>query len=279
MSIRIRSIANLVEDSGIKILIHGPAGAGKTVMCCTSGEPTLIISAEAGLLSVRDAPKYIKGIVVESLHDLEEIYQYLYETSDEPDFKWVALDSITEIAEQILTFEKLNNKDPRKAYMDMQERVMTLLRQYRDLKGYNVVMSCKQQRTQEDGGPTLFGPMMPGQRLPQQISYMFDEVFALRVERDDQGNSYRVVQTSRDARYEAKDRSGSLDMFEQPSLKKIAEKIKNKKDDIAAHNSAAKKVVVEKDDQIITEEPVKNEEEPAGQNTTIDVEVEVISVE
>lgn len=226
MAVKIKSIKNMVNQSGIKILVHGPAGAGKTVLCCTAGEPTLIISAESGLLSVRDAPDYIKCAEVDSLDDLEDLYDFLVEDGGET-FKWVALDSITEIAERILHKEKADNKDPRAAYGKLTDHVMDLLRRFRDLRGYNVVMSCKQSRIQGDG-PTFFGPMMPGQQLPQQIPYLFDEVFALRVEKDEDGENYRVLQTSRDAQYEAKDRSGALDMFEEPNLKKIAQKILGK---------------------------------------------------
>ena len=65
----------------------------------------------------------------------------------------------------------------------------------------------------------------PGQKLGQGISYFFDFVFALRVEKDPDGNPYRALQTSRDFNFEAKDRSGALDPFEAPNLAAIAAKI------------------------------------------------------
>ena len=39
---------------GLKIGVAGLVGAGKTSFCATTGAPTVIISAEAGLLSLRD---------------------------------------------------------------------------------------------------------------------------------------------------------------------------------------------------------------------------------
>ena len=53
MSIKLTSTAQAAVDNGIKVLVHGPAGSGKTTLCATTGEPTVIISAEAGLLSLR----------------------------------------------------------------------------------------------------------------------------------------------------------------------------------------------------------------------------------
>lgn len=227
MAIKIKSLSNCVGNTGLKILVHGPAGAGKTVLCATTGAPTLIISAEAGLLSIRNAPKYIKAAEVQTLDDIQDLYEYLLENASEPDFEWVALDSISEIAEKVLAYEKTSNKDPRAAYGNLQEHMMKLLRDFRDLPGYNVIMTCKQQRVNDESlGFNMYMPMMPGAKLAQQIPYLFDEVFALRVEKDEEKVEYRVLQTVRDARYEAKDRSGILEPFEEPNLKKILAKIK-----------------------------------------------------
>lgn len=222
MAIKITSVAEAVEDNGLKILVHGLAGAGKTVLCATTGANTIILSAEAGLLSIRNAPKNIKVMKIESIEDLDEAYEFF---KDSHVCDWIALDSITEIAEQILANEKKENKDPRAAYGMLTERMMEKMRQFRDLPKYNVIMTSKQSR-QEDDGMVSFVPMMPGRQVGPQIPYLFDEVFALRVEQDEDGNDYRVLQTSRDAKYEAKDRSGALEMFEKPNLRKILEKIR-----------------------------------------------------
>lgn len=264
MALKIRSIGKLVQDTGLKILIHGMAGSGKTVMCCTAGEPTLLISAESGLLSIKDAPKYIKGIEIENLDDLEDIYEYLY-NEEEPHFKWIALDSITEIAEQVFHAEKSISSDPRKLYPAMQDRMMEYMRKFRDLskKGYNVVVSCKQQRISEDGGPTLYAPMMPGQKLHQQLPYLFDEVFAIRVETDENGEPYHIIQTKRDLRYEAKDRSGELDLFEEPNLKMLAKKMRGIKTVSKKSQQQVEKLKeqLEKEDDEV-EEQVETAEEP-----------------
>lgn len=223
MAIKIQSLSDAVADNGLKILVHGPAGAGKTVLGATAGVPTLIISAEAGLLSIKDAPSYIRATTVTSLQDIYDVYEYL---AEDHVCDWVVLDSISEIAEVVLAYERTQTKDPRQAYGQLQDQMNALLRKFRDLPHYNVLMTCKQQRLSDDlAGTTMYMPAMPGAKLAQSIPYLFDEVFALRVEKDDEGKTYRVLQTNRDAQYEAKDRSGMLEMFERPSLKHIAQKI------------------------------------------------------
>lgn len=231
MGIKITSVKESLEDSGLKILVHGQAGSGKTVLSATTGAPTLIVSAESGLLSIRNAPSYIRTTVVKSIEDLEEVYSYLMDEGGLKDFEWVNIDSISEIAEVVLADEKASNKDARAAYGNLQDRMMKILRLFRDMP-CNVLMTAKQKRQEDqDTGIVSYVPMLPGSSLTQGIPYLFDEVFALRVEKkqDADGNYYdeRVIQTGKDRRYEAKDRSGELDFYEPPSLKKIAEKIRN----------------------------------------------------
>lgn len=223
MAIQLKSTKQAALD-GIKCLVHGPAGAGKTTLCSTTGEPTIIISAEAGLLSLRGFD--IPVLEVKTLDELYEAYAYVA-GPEGADYSWVCLDSISEIAEVVLNYEKKNNKDPRAAYGLLAEKMTDLIRAFRDLPGKNVLFLCKQDKVKdEQSGAVLYGPSMPGNQLKNGLSYFFDEVLALRVEKDAEGNPTRWLQTQRDYNYESKDRSGALDMFETPSIAAIAAKIR-----------------------------------------------------
>ena len=223
MAIQLKSTKDAALD-GIKILVHGPAGAGKTTLCSTTGEPTIIISAEAGLLSLRGFD--IPVIEVKTLDQLYEAYQYVAGPEGEQ-FSWVCLDSISEIAEVVLNYEKKNSKDPRAAYGSLAEKMTDLIRAFRDLPGRNVLFLCKQEKVKdEQTGAMLYSPSMPGSQLKNGLSYFFDEVMPLRVEKDAAGNPTRWLQAQRDYNYEAKDRSGALDMFEPPNIAGIAAKIR-----------------------------------------------------
>lgn len=225
MAIKLTTTRQAAVDNGIKVCVHAPAGAGKTTLCATTQEPTVIISAEAGLLSLRGHD--IPVIEVSSVEDVHEAYRFIQESADARDFRWVCLDSISEIAEVCLSSEKAKTKDPRQAYGALTDVMGGLIRAFRDLPGRNVYFSSKQERVKDDAtGTTLYCPSMPGQRLGQGLAYFFDEVFCLRVEKDAEGNLTRWLQTGRDFQYEAKDRSGALDMFEPPNLAAIAAKIR-----------------------------------------------------
>jgi hypothetical protein len=225
MAITLTSTRQSAELTGLKFLVHGPAGAGKTTLCGTTGEPTIIISAESGLLSLRHMD--IPVIEVKTLDQMYEAYQFVA-SEEGQQFKWVCLDSISEIAEVVLNHEKKVAKDPRQAYGALAEKMTDLVRAFRDLPGRNVMFSCKQERTKDENtGAMLYYPSMPGNMLKQGIGYFFDFVFAMRVEKDSDGNPTRWLQTQRDFSYEAKDRSGSLDPFEAPDLAAISAKVKS----------------------------------------------------
>jgi hypothetical protein len=216
---KLRSTSQASTEQGIKMLVHGPAGAGKTRLCATLPDP-LIISAEAGLLSLSEFD--IPFVSVNTMNDVTEVYEAL-KAGNSP-YQSIALDSVSEIAEVVLANEKSMTKDPRKAYGELIEKMTALLRAFRDLPQLHVYMSCKQQQ-QIEGETTYHSCSLPGAKLSQQIAYLFDEVFALRVNRSDDGIR-RVLQTAGDSEYEAKDRSGKLDEFEDADLGAIINKIK-----------------------------------------------------
>jgi phage nucleotide-binding protein len=208
----------------IKVLVHGPAGSGKTRLCSTTGGKPIIISAEGGLLSL--AGNDIDVAEVKTFADLQEVYNFLL--SDKK-YDWVCLDSISEIAEVILTNEKAKTNDPRKAYGEMANTMMQLMRSFRDLPK-NIYFAAKQTKVKDEiTGGILSGPSAPGQQIGPAMPYLFDLVFALHSWKDENGQMQRAFQTQKDAQFDAKDRSGKLDMIEPPSLEHVYNKIINPK--------------------------------------------------
>ena len=221
---RIVSPADAVQDQGAKILVYGMAGAGKTFLARTAPGKVLVISAEAGLLSIRDAQN-VEAIEVKSAAEVVEVYEAL--RSGKLQYDTVCLDSISEISELLLQAEKARHKDARKAYGEVQESVTNVMRAFRDLQ-MHVMFICKEDKVNNDGTFEQ-APKMVGTKLGQSITYFFDEVLALRVieDTDEEGNPVqaRWLQTRIGQGYVAKDRSGKLEAFEEPNLTKLIEKL------------------------------------------------------
>jgi phage nucleotide-binding protein len=220
MAIQLKKTGSLSAE-GVKMLVYGAAGAGKTSLIKTLPQP-IVLSAEGGLLSIQDAD--LPYIEIASMDDLREAWVWLG-TAEGMGYQSVALDSISEIAEVCLNAEKKATKDPRQAYGAMQEQMADVIRAFRDLPGRHVLMTAKLEKSQDEMARILYAPSMPGNKTGQSLPYFFDEVLALRVERDADGNTQRALMCDGDGSWLAKDRSGKLDAWEAPDLGAIIAKI------------------------------------------------------
>jgi phage nucleotide-binding protein len=214
-----------VHANGVKILVYGAAGAGKTTLIKTLPKP-IVLSAEGGLLSIQDAD--LPYLEITDMASLKEAYEWITSSKDAAQFESVALDSISEIAEVVLNHEKKVNKDPRAAYGEMQAQMADIIRAFRDIPGKNVYMSAKLDKTQDEMGRVLYAPSMPGNKTGQALPYFVDIVLALRVEKDAEGNTQRALMCDSDGLWLAKDRSGKLSAWEAPDLGEIINKISGK---------------------------------------------------
>lgn len=224
MAINLKSTGDLAAN-GVKLLVYGQAGAGKTSLIPTLPNP-IVLSAEGGLLSIQDAE--LPYIEINSMATLQEAYKWLADSAEAAQFDSVAIDSISEIAEVVLNHEKKVNKDPRAAYGNMQEQMADIIRVFRDLPKKHVYMSAKLEKTQDEMGRVLYAPSMPGNKTGQSLPYFFDEVLALRVEKDAEGGTQRALMCDSDGLWLAKDRSGKLETWESPDLGAVIAKIGGK---------------------------------------------------
>ena len=221
MAINLKRSSQLASD-GVKLLVYGQAGAGKTSLIKTLPHP-VVLSAEGGLLSIADAD--VPYIEISSMDDLREAYAWLRDSVESKQFKTVALDSISEVAEVVLSAEKKIYKDPRQAYGSMIDQMADIIRAFRDLPSRHVYMSAKLEKTQDEMGRILYSTSMPGNKFGPQLPYFFDEVLALRIEKDSEGNSQRALMCDGDGAWLAKDRSGKLAQWEAPDLGEIIKKM------------------------------------------------------
>lgn len=225
MAIKLKNTGSLAEN-GVKLLVYGAAGAGKTTLIKTLPN-VIVLSAEGGLLSIQDAN--LPYIEIGSMDDLREAFTWCKEGKEAAGFESVVLDSISEVAEVVLHEELKKQKDGRAAYGEMNTTMQDLIRAFRDLPGKHVFMTAKLEKSADEMGRILYNPGMPGKSLTQGLPYFFDEVLALRVEKDAEGTTQRALMCDSDGLWLAKDRSGKLEAWEAPDLGAIIAKIGGKK--------------------------------------------------
>ena len=225
MAIQIISSRQAAALHGVKCLIYGKAGMGKTYLARTAPKP-IMLSAESGMLSLRDVD--IPVITIKTVEELTEAYNWASSSPEAAQFETIYIDSISEIAEVVLTNAKAQVKDPRAAYGELIEQMTRTLKAFRDLPGKHVVMSAKQNVvTDSVTGAISYGPSMPGARLAMEMPYLFDLVMQIGIAKTPEGIEYRYLRTHPDMQNEAKDRSGALDAIEPPDLTHVFNKIIN----------------------------------------------------
>ena len=223
MALNFTTTDRAAQLNGVKVLVYGQAGAGKTVLASTAPAPFLI-SAEGGELSLRNMQ--IPMVKITTVDDLRDVYAWCERSAEAKQFQTICIDSLSEIGEVVLNNAKRQVKDPRQAYGELIEKMESTIRLFRDLPGRNVYMSAKMEPTKDElTGVVKYGPAMPGSKLASKLPYFFDEVFRLGINKTPQGESYRFLQTQPDLQYEAKDRSGALAPVEPPHLAQLFAKI------------------------------------------------------
>ncbi len=204
------------------LLVYGRSGVGKTTLIATAKKP-LIISTESGLLSIADYD--IPVIEIKDLDDFKEAYKFCKQKKILKKYDLIALDSISDIAETVLSHLKENVKDPRQAYGQLADSIGKLIRKFRDLDT-STYFIAKAEVYENAAGMQALRPSMPGKKLTNDIDYFFDVVLCLEINTDDEDKPYRYLRTQLTSTVNAKDRSNKLNAIEKPNLAYVMKKLK-----------------------------------------------------
>lgn len=220
------------SNNSAKILIYAPSGQGKTHTASTLAGKTLVISLEAGHLTLRPfhIPMYnlnSKPLVDEKnkpvlgptgiplttplepserLEKLGAIYKSLKEKKE---YDNIFIDSITELSECVLSIvqkEFPDRKDSFPMWGEYGKRMRSIIKSFRDLEGYNVIMTCLSEVDKDENNRRFMACDVAG-KIGKQLPQFFDEVFY--VYRNPEGD-YRFYTKKTDTNV-SKDRSGKLD--------------------------------------------------------------------
>ena len=221
---KIQSTKDFINDR-LTVLVYGNPGVGKTSLAATTKESVLVISAESGLLSLRG--KNVDYIEINGFADLAGVKEFLNKPDTQKKYQWIFIDSLTELSQKLVELLKRKYPDRKDAMVmwgEYNDHITALIKTYRDLKPYNVVMTALAVVDKDEVGRRFIGVDMYG-KVSAKIPQFFDEVFYLKVTEKEDGFVERNLLTCEQNGIIAKDRSGKLQCLEPADLSVIKEKI------------------------------------------------------
>lgn len=218
---QLRPASQLAQRFGVKAVLYGGPGSGKTPMMNTAPRPVLL-AAEPGLLSMRNSN--VPTWEAPTVEKIDEFFVWLKTSAEARNFDTVGFDSISQIAELVLKQEKdpKRNKDGRAAYGKMADKVFDWCNDLYYAPQKHIVLIAKQGI--EDGSG-LKKPFFPGQDLNVRIPHMFDAILHLGLHNlPGMAQPVKAIRCWQDFQYTARDRSGNLAELEPPDLGQLFNK-------------------------------------------------------
>jgi len=222
--------------TGVKILCYGRPNVGKTTQILTLRKP-LIVTTERGLLTIRayDLP----FLTMETLPDVYEFIDWLKIPSNYSQYNCIVLESITDISYRILDTMKTTTKDGRKAYGETQDAIIALLRAITDNVHINFYITAWEYDHAVQDAPKIVQtrPELTGNVLPIFMPHLLDVIVQLGIHyrtvvdektKQQVQQAERFFQCNETANVLARDRTGTLAMFEPANLQALFDKIASK---------------------------------------------------
>lgn len=184
MEFKIKNTNSIAGQDGVKILIHASSGTGKTTQLGTLEGKTLILSAESGLLVLRD--KDIDVVDIGSMSDFGEVYVAIRDKKLEYDN--VCIDSMSEIAEMLVDELEADeyygsSSNTFVKWGEYTRRMTKIIKSFRDLKGINVIFTALTESV-ESNGTVKYTPQVPAKKFQSKLVSMFDFVVYMTVDQD-----------------------------------------------------------------------------------------------
>lgn len=195
-------------------------------------ENVCILSAEGGELALDelyDDPEIeIEGFKIKSFNDFKETYDFLLTSKEAKErYTWIFIDSISEIAEYCDNVMKEKYAANNYERWDRYYRAMIdVLRNFKDMEPYNIVCTFLENAEKDNENKRYIEALVQGNKVAPKIRAMFDEIFYMVTKKIKEGPEITGFITYPYYEYPAKDRSGKLDLWEEPNLLKIRKKIK-----------------------------------------------------
>lgn len=222
----LRPASAYAVNLGVKAIVYGPAGSGKTPLINTAPRPVLL-ACEPGLLSMRGStvPTFI-GATAKSI---DEFFDWLFSSNETKNFDTVAIDSLSQLCEIFLE-EELTGKSKGgnkahglQAYGNMATAVLKHIERLYFLQQKHTYLIAKIESV-TGGVNNYVRPYYPGRQLPVAMPHKYDQILHLDIHNVPGVGQVRSFQAQSTIDVMARDRTGRLNMFEEPDFGKLVAK-------------------------------------------------------
>jgi len=217
---QLRTATQCAAQYGVKAIVYGGPGSGKTPLLKTLPRPVLC-ATEPGLLSLRGDT----SIAVWEAHTpakIDEFFAWVKGSNEVHNFDTIAVDSVSQMAEIYLKDALTKNKHGLKAYGDMAKATLPHLEDLYYMQNKHVCLVAKQNLSQEGGGIVKKRPYFPGNEINVKVPHLYDEILHVGITQvPGQAGHQKCIRTVETLEITARDRSGRLAELEPCDLAAI----------------------------------------------------------
>ena len=214
---------------GVKALIYGPAGVGKTPIIASAPRP-LLLSIEPGLLSMRNSD--VPTTLAHDAKAIDDFFKWFFNSNETKAYDTLGIDSASYMASVYLlaatrgTSKQGNKKHGMAAYGEMADNVMEHLRTLFYVKEKHVYLICKEEIADVDY-QSLRRPYFPGNVLNTDLPYLYDFILRLGKYNSIPGappGEHLAFQCVGNMNVLARNRTGNLNEYEPPNFSDLVNK-------------------------------------------------------
>jgi len=223
------------KEPGIKIIVYGPPGVGKTYFS-SSAPKALFVDVEGGTLSIKNAGRQLDVVKVNKFRDIFEIHKFL--ASGKHEYESVIVDSLTELQKKSMDgiIEEAYRKDPTKRDPDVAElrdwgkntaQLRKAVRYFRDLPMNVIFTALAKESKDERTGEISIGPDLTPKLQNDVAGYL--DIIGHMSAKDKEDGIVRQMLVQPTGKYMAKDRSGRLGkVVNAPDFRQILDVIEGR---------------------------------------------------